>query len=483
MSEIVLTADKTLMSDHHGSEFLGFGTCIPPYILPTSIYKILFFPSIKTNKIGEPIAAPYGMRKIESALIDRGFDVRVLDPRYIDKGLKDAKVLGISTMDPFGWGPASSTFARILKRGDVFASRAFKELLKQANRYDVKTIVGGPGAWQFKYAPEFLDENKIDCVVYGESDLAIQEFAASVLNGDELPKFYDIPNSQAPSLDEISDIKAPSINGLIEIGRGCPRGCPFCEVTLRKLRWYPLDKIERELRTNTDFGVERGIIHAEDVLLYGVKGVVPSIDKLAPMFDLFSRYYKVTSFSHLSIASINACPEAIELANEKFLKHRPGRWFGTEIGIETGSPRLIEKTMAAKAKPFDPKDWQELVKNAFGILHDNSIVPVCTLISGLPEETEDDTIKTLELMDDVREYRALIVPLFFVPMGKLKDKDWFSAEDITEPQIELLKKCLSQGIYWSKDLVKGYSESPLVNFALSSFVSLLRFIGKRKGLI
>ena len=37
---------------------------------------------------------------------------------------------------------------------------------------------------------------------------------------------------ETPSLEEIPDITKPSINGLIEIGRGCCRGCQFCNVTL-----------------------------------------------------------------------------------------------------------------------------------------------------------------------------------------------------------------------------------------------------------
>jgi hypothetical protein len=48
-SEILLTADRTLMSDYHGNEFLGFGTCAPPNVIPDKLYEWLFFPPIKNE--------------------------------------------------------------------------------------------------------------------------------------------------------------------------------------------------------------------------------------------------------------------------------------------------------------------------------------------------------------------------------------------------------------------------------------------------
>ncbi len=488
--EVVLTADRTLMSDHHGSEFLGFGTCIPAYPLPMSVYQRLFFPPMK-NEFGVPKAAPYGLRKVEAILLKNGFNVTVVDPDHLEWYLQNADVLAISVMDPFGWGPASSTFMGLLNKGEVFASIFFKKLLnsevvKQAKKDGLKILVGGPGSWEFRYAHEFLDENGIDCVVTGEVEIDLPIIIKKLVGGDStLPKILDVHT--VPELEEIPEIVAPSVNGLVEVGRGCPRGCKFCEVALRKLRWCPLDKIEKEILANTRNGQYAGIIHAEDVPLYGVQGVKPDIDKLIPLFELFAKHYEHVSWSHASVAAVSACPDAVEKASEIFLEGGKQRWFGAEVGIETGSPALIKKAMPAKAKPFKAKEWPEIVKNSLGIMHDNSLVPACTLITGLPDETENDVIKTIELLDDIKRYRALIVPLFFVPMGKLKNRDWFSPEQLSDSQKELLKKCLANGVYWAKDLAKGYNKghlySPIVNRSLLTFVGLLEFISKRKGLI
>jgi radical SAM superfamily enzyme YgiQ (UPF0313 family) len=442
------------------------------------------------NEGGIPKAAPYGLRKVEAILLKNGFDVTVADPDHLGWYLEDADVLAITVMDPFGWGPASSTFTSIINRGEVFSSIFFRKLLtseevRGAKRRGAKIIVGGPGTWEFAHAPESLDRYGIDCVIGGEVELELASIIDRLLRGEDLPKIIDVQS--VPELEDIPEIVAPSVNGLVEVGRGCPRGCKFCEVALRKLRWYPLSKIEKEILANTRGGQLAGIIHAEDVPLYGVDGVRPEIDKLIPLFELFAKHYNNISWSHASIAAISACPESVERASEIFLEGRGQRWFGAEVGIETGSSRLIEKAMPAKPKPFKAEEWPEIVKNSMGIMHDNSLVPACTLITGLPQETEDDVIQTIELLDDIKGYRAMVVPLFFVPMGRLKDRDWFSREQLSGPQEELLKKCLANGIYWGKDLARGYNRghlySPIVNRALLTFVDLLELIGKRKKLV
>jgi len=488
MTDIVLTADKTIMSTHHNSEFLGFGTCIPPFVLPTSIYQRLFFPPVKAKQ-GVATIAPYALRKVEAKLIDLGFDTAVAHPAHL-KRFDDAKIIGISTMDPFGYGPASSTFASVLRNGEPFNAMFFKKLMedksiKKAKENGARIIVGGPGAWEFEYRKDFVTEHNIDCIVIGEVESDAEAIFRKALNGEELPLFYESYKSPAPTLEEIPEIKHASVNGLVEIGRGCPRGCPFCEVTKRKLRWYPLDKIEKELEVNNREGLDFGIIHAEDVLLYGVHGVRPDIEKLEKLFRLFAKHYRRLSWSHTSIAAVAAEPKAIELANELFMDYQ--EWFGVEIGIETGSASLIERSMPAKAKPFEAKDWQDIVCKALGILHDNNIVPACTLIAGLPEEREEDVRATIELMDKIKDYRCMVVPLFFVPLGRLTNKDWFKAEELSAAQIELLEMCLSHGLRWSKELARGYNKghmySPVVNASLIGFIKMIERIAKRKRLI
>jgi radical SAM superfamily enzyme YgiQ (UPF0313 family) len=485
MAKILLTADRTLMSDYRHNIFLGFGTCAPPNVVPDWLYKLLFFPSIRT-KDGIPVAAPYGIRKIEAQLLSEGLDVLTVDPDYIEKYIDEAKVLGIHVMDPFGVGPASSTFSAI-SRKEPFLAQYFRILIekpeiRRAKKRGLKLIVGGSGVWQFRYRPEFVEEHGIDCIIDGEAEKVVGKIAQAALNQDDLPQYYEVGVKETPSLEEIPDIVSPSIDGLIEIGRGCCRGCEFCSVTLRPLRWYPYEKIMREVNVNMESGYVRVLcLHAEDVMLYGSKNTIPNDEKIIKLHELITKKCEGLSWSHCSLAAIASKPRLFSKIAEIIQKRQP--WWGAEIGIETGSPELAQKIMPAKAHPFKAQEWPEVVRTGFGLMHDNNMIPACTLIVGVPEETEEDLIKTIELMDDLKCFRSLIVPLFFVPMGRLKDEDWFKETEMSELHKELLIKCLKHDFYWVDKLIDlafaGKWYARLVRPFYKLFAEIIKYKSKK----
>jgi len=481
-AEVLLTCDRTLMSDYHGNEFIGFGTSAPPNFIPEWAFSFLFFPPMKTRK-GVPFAAPYGLRKIDAQLLKEGFNVATVSPNHLEEYAGEAKIIGIHTMDPFGLGPASSTLAAILKK-EPYLAKYFEALLcspaiKEAKKKGAKIIVGGPGAWQFRYRPTFVEENGVDCVVEGETENIIGKVFKAVLNGEEVPRYYEATVKEAPNLGEIPDIVGPSINGLVEIGRGCCRGCEFCNVTLRPLRWYPYEKILREMHVNRAGGVNMCCLHAEDVMLYGSRNTVPDAAKLTRLHELVMKNCDSISWSHCSLAAVASNPKLFSRLSE--IIRQKQLWWGAEIGIETGSPAIAKKIMPAKAHPFKAEEWPEVVKAGMGILHDNMMVPACTLIMGLPEEREEDVLKTMELMDDLKGYRSLIVPLFFVPLGRLKSRDWFRKAEMNELHKQLLFQCAEHDFYWLDSLIDlAFAGKWYVRF-LREFYRVFAEIAKRKA--
>src|SRR4030067_2954627 len=287
-AEVLLTSDRTLMSNYHNNEFVGFGACAPPNFIPEWFYSFLFSPPIKTIN-GVPSAAPYGLRKIEAQLLKEGFNVVTVSPDHIGEYIGNAKIMGIYVMDPFGLGPASSTFAAILKK-EPYVAKYFHLLLnspavRKAKKKGIKIIIGGPGAWQFRFRQKFVEENAIDCIVEGEAENVIGKIFKAALNGEDVPKHYEVNVDDVPSLGEIPEIVQPSINGLVEIGRGCCRGCEFCSVTLRPLRWCPYEKILREIDVNNAGRISGCCLHAEDVMLYGSKSTSPNDEKLLRLHE------------------------------------------------------------------------------------------------------------------------------------------------------------------------------------------------------
>jgi radical SAM superfamily enzyme YgiQ (UPF0313 family) len=500
MPEVVLTCDWTMMSNHHGKEFLGFGTTTPAYILPEQVYQRLFFPTMGVDAHGFPLQAPYGMRKVEAALLDAGIDARIVHPSYLDRYLPgQTKVLMVSGHDYFGLNPPSSTFGGVMGKEPLNCVN-FKRLLTQphvlkARQEGMRLIAGGPCAWQLSPATqmkvpwigEFVASiGGIDSVVEGEADLYVRDLVRKALADEFLPPHVVLTPKEAPKVEQIATIRFPSVNGLIEIGRGCCRGCSFCSVTTRPTRWYPLEKIEQELKVNAQSGIRKGLLHSDDVYFYGSPNVMPREEKLLPLLKLAKRYYDQVGWSHVAVASLMTKPKLLSQCAE-ILNDEKQDWWGVEVGVETGSPRMITAAMPGKVAPFKASQWPELVVQAAGLMNDNHVFPACTFIVGLPQETEDDVLRTIELIDNLWDFKAILVPMFFVPLGHLKNKDWFQRDRMSDVQQELFRRALTHGLRQSKTLLRDFfdwegSHTTAYRATFRGFIGFLEALSRMNGL-
>ncbi len=484
MVEFIITTDRSMMTDHHGKEFIGFMTTGPPYKVPERIWNWVCMPKPKVDKYGRPEQAPYGLRKIEAALQNAGFDAWVIDPDHVHKHLKNAKAILIGHHDFFALGPPSSEWWIVTGQEPV-NSRSFRRFMegkamKKARERGIKVVVGGPAAWQWLWKPEFVEKWKVDCIVDGEGEKVVVELAQRILDGKPLPLYVFVGPGEVPSLEEIPAIRAPSVNGLVEIMRGCPRGCKFCSVTLRPLRFYTLEMIEKELRVNTQAGVKDGIIHSEDVLLYRADGVIPQPKPLLELHELVFEYYEKIAWSHCSVASLLCAEEKHRLISKLMdiiLSHQD--FLGVQIGIETGSPKLARKIMPAKAAPYPPERWPELVEEAFALMHEKRIIPAATLLIGVPGEDDEDILRTIELVERLRSYRSLIIPMYFVPMGAFKDRDWYRKEEITGVRRELMALCLKHSLKWAVDILDKFYIKEWYLLPVKLFIRGLLWLYKR----
>ena len=485
--DIVITTDRTMMTNHHGKEFLGFVATGPPIGVPEWLWLYITAPKPKVDELGRPVEAPYGLRKVEAALIEAGFKAAIIDPDHLDKYADTAKILMIGHHDYFAYGPPSSEWWSLTGVEPV-NRRSFIRLMnspavRKMKSRGVKLIVGGPAAWQWLYELELMEKWGVDTIVDGEGEKVVVDLAEKALRGEELPKYVYVGVDNAPSVDEIPLIKGASVNGLVEIMRGCPRGCKFCSVTLRPLRFIPLNKILAEVEVNIRAGVKGVILHSEDVLLYHADGIKPRPD---PIIRLHEEVLKKTgpkgsfAWAHASLAAIKYAEENYKLISKlmhEYVLNEHRRLLGVEVGIETGSVNLARKIMVAKSAPYPPERWPDVVEDAFRIMHENLIIPAATVILGLPEETAEDVMKTIELIDRLKPYRSIIVPMFFVPMGALKKNKWFLRDHLRLEHVEALKKMYEHTIYWAEDIMKiymrGLQYAP-VKFLLKYFMSYVK---------
>jgi len=482
--KVVLTADRTLMSEYGGHIFLGFSACVPRGLIPDWLYFSIFCPSIEVNGDGSVVRAPNGTRKIEAALLDYGFqreDVIVAHPEHLDKVVgSETKVIGVTENDPLGIGPATSTFTQLFG-GEAYMALKLKELLNHPSikRFRPKIIAGGAGAWQLE-GKKVREELGIDCVVIGEGEKVVGPLFENTTNGGKLP---GVVYGEVVPDDEIPVIRGPTVDGIVEIARGCGRGCRFCVPTLLQYRCLPLDHILKEVEVNLRAG-RQPTLHAEDVLRYKAKGFEVNREATIGLFKAVKNYPGVRGFamSHFALSSVASAPDLIEeISNIASAGEGPSELSG-QTGIETGSPKLIKNYMAGKCKPFKPEDWSQVVVNSFEILSENHWVPCSTLILGFPGETEEDIDLTIELVEKLKEFKSLIVPLFLVSMGTLKGKaDSFTIDKMTPKHSELFFKCWEHDFHWGPILLREHVNASIKSTSVKFGLKLVMSYGVRQG--
>ncbi|MFX1516964.1 MAG: B12-binding domain-containing radical SAM protein [Promethearchaeota archaeon] len=483
--KIVITADRTLMSDYHGNEFLGFSACIPDKWLPDFIRYKTFIPIPRSFPDGSARFATIGIRKVEAALIQNGFkgEVVVSHPNQLDKVVgSETRIIGISVVDPLGKGPATSTFGSLLS-GEAYTAKGFQLLMKHPSirKYKPKVVVGGPGTWQLLHKG-IMKRFKIDHLFIGEVETSIATVFENIIDGNNVPKIiYGKPTSP----EKIPCIVNPTLNGLVEIGRGCDRQCSFCTPTMRERISRPIEKIMREINLNFSHGVGKVILHSEDVLRYGAKGIHVNPEQVTDLFRRVCAHpeFRTLQVSHINLASVMDEPDLLGELSEIVGVEEQQPWISVQTGIETGSPRLMEKYMRGKVKPFKVKEWPEIVQNALGVLYDSGWLPIATLILGFPDENPDDLIETLELMDNIYDQQSIIVPMFYVPINvsHLDTEDTFGLGDMTQNHWELLSKCLNHDSRWLPRIYKkGFQDqNVLLRINIKILIKLLLWYIRR----
>jgi len=488
--KVVLSADRTLMSPYRGISLASFFGCAPAidnsrtkdsfwyYILKNQVTPRVLFDFI-CNPIGHNYGianyAPYGLRKVEASLLRDGYkpeDVVVAHPDHIDKFIgPETEVVGTYEMDPLGMGPVTMTFTfgrKTMSYDELYNRELHMKInsAKAKNGSKAKVVIGASGTWQYNYDPAKIEEYGIYGIVEGdlggigpEIDGAGGSFFDALINGDletanpfkknkfkvEIKEFSKndrkyhgrfIHYSDEPSVDEIPNIVHPSMHGMIEVMRGCGRGCKFCDVTLRPLRYYPVEKVQQEIEINMKYGgLKNAWIQSDDIFVYGLnprttKNMQPNREAIEELFKgIMDTGIEHTNPTHGTLAGAIA-DERLVPNISRIIKSGPDNFIGIQCGFETGSIRLIGKYADRKLAPFKPSEWHWVVKEGVKTLNEHYWIPAFTLIMGLDNnETMDDSWETIRLIHELEQEQPdskfTVTPLTFVPIGLLEKSDFF----------------------------------------------------------
>jgi len=475
--KVVLTASATEMSDYYNNPFVAFVGGFAKGPVPLWLLRKVLYPPVERNGDRRAKYAPYGLRKVEALLLENGFeesDVAVVHPADLDAFVgPNTKVVGISSMDPTGMGYVSKTYSSLVGGGEPMNAIEFKALVKHRSirAHRPKVIVGGFGSWQLE-RKKVSESFGVDCVLIGGAGGTIIETFRKAVNGEPLRRVVRAENNSEN--ESMPLIRHASIHGGVEISKGCGRNCQFCTPTMQKKVDVPLEKIMKEVETTTREGCSNITLVTEDLFLYGVKDkrFIPNRKAVLELVKSVAACQGVKGIqsSHISLAPVVCDPGLVKEVAEILIEHN---WYfhgkkpivTSETGIETGSVRLMRKYMAGKMLPYQPEQWKEIVSQAFGILNDNDWYPLATLIIGLPDENEDDVAETLELMDNLKDYNAFYVPLFFVPLENclLMHKQGAEVDSLTRIRWEFLIRCWENNIrIWRDTFLEHRITNPLL---------------------
>src|SRR6266567_2658741 len=298
------------MSEYWGVPLLPFFSCAPTEKVPRLVFDLLS-PQVK-HVNGVAVQAPYGVRKLEASLL-RAYgsnEIVVAHPDHVAKFIdEETRVIGISEMDPLGLGPVSMMFTNGGKL-TAYTKQKFLELVNRINTArknfpNAKLVIGGSGAWQMEVREAESRRLGVNHIVMGECDHVIGEIYKNI-ESNASPEIVRVP--RGPKLEDIPDIVGPSVHGLVEVMRGCGRNCQFCEPNLRTAKYYPTDKIEREIAVNRKIGNPNVWIHSEDIFLYKLEDKKEFMPNHEAVLDLFKTVMSIKGITYSNPTHGTASP-------------------------------------------------------------------------------------------------------------------------------------------------------------------------------
>ena len=340
------------------------------------------------------------------------------------------------------------------------AARAFAEV-KNADT-DSIFIAGGPHP---SGAPEETLEY-FDYVVIGEGEETLPELVKVLQEGKDPGNVRgiaykdpskDVPTSKNPSkglasgkiiitpkrphvnLDSYPCFDPEKLRSPIEISRGCPWGCKYCQTPRlfgREVRHRSIDSILRNAKYYDDL---RFI--ASNSLAYGSDGIHPRFDKVE---KLLSALHEIPDKNiYFGTFPSEVRPEFVtEESVELIRKYCANDSLG--LGAQSGSERVLKEIQ----RGHTVEDSISAVECCL----EHEITPAVDFIFGFPTETEEDQEKSLELIRWICRKGGTVRAHYLTPLPGTPYSSAIPSEVIGRINSELGKLALDGKLtgYWEK---------------------------------
>jgi len=382
-----------------------------------SLKILLIKPHYNASEKYSSAVFPLGLLSIATSLKKRGYEPIIIDTTIyenywnkIESHIGDSVAVGITSMS-----------------AQVYSACKIAEFLR-SRKPDVPIIWGG--VHPTLYPEDTAKSPLVDIVVSGEGDETVIELldclqlkksihevkgityknGRAIIKTPDRPLLSDIPTLDYSLLPEIEKYIWPDLYPFrkekarcidIHAGRGCIYKCTFCfENTAFKHRAKSADLLVSEIAgLKEKFNIE--MVNIQDSDFFANKA------RLIHFVDLMiERKIGVKWFSNCRSNYFNN-----NYINEELLKRlEASGCIKLGIGAESGSDMMLER--------MKKKTTVGQLRKAIDMLNKTNIWLALSFLIGMPDETEDDMKKTLELVLKINEESKnhyIIGPAYYRP--------------------------------------------------------------------
>jgi radical SAM superfamily enzyme YgiQ (UPF0313 family) len=212
--------------------------------------------------------------------------------------------------------------------GMYVQKQSVAEILLRTKEFSVKVVAGGP-----LFTQDYEDYPQIDHFVLNEAEITLPPFLSDIENGNQPERIYKTENYADLSISPVPDyylLKRKAYASMdIQVSRGCPFSCDFCEITAllgHKVRMKSTQQVITEMETLYNLNW-RGAVSVVDDNFIGNKKFIKN--DLLPSMIKWMRIHNYP-FDFNAQTSINLADD-----EQLLIMMRQAGFISTFIGIET----------------------------------------------------------------------------------------------------------------------------------------------------
>jgi len=352
------------------------------------------------------------------ATLDEDEDLKELSVLLLDNiGAKEIKLL----LKKYTHLIVAFSFRTAQLENTYYKMKLIYSSLKYADLERVTFIAGGSHPSGDPYTTLKIG---FDFVFIGEAEFSLPSFLKKFFMKDDLYSTLGIAFLDESYLDFISTSKPPEINlddypfisrkrGLyspLEISRGCAFGCTFCQVPT--LFQHKVRHRSPDIIINTvEWMVQQNLTDIRFITpnSFGYMASKPREVNKKSILYLLKSLKAIPGIRDVYFGTFpgEVRPETVseDLAQEikKYVSNNR-----VSVGLQSGSNKVLQKIRRGHSVEEGIKAIDILIKAGF--------IPVVDIIIGIPGSTEQDELKTIDLINTLTKKGSIIRAHVFMPL-------------------------------------------------------------------